>query len=338
MGIGGNEPSENEKKEVNNALCIIKINNSYRGNGFLCKIPCQEDRNFIPVLITNNIIKKSEFTEKKRFKINIGIEEEEKELKYDKDRKFYINEENNFAFIEILVKDNINNFLELNDEKETIKKGDKIYIYQFDNKKIKPSKSEIKTINNSEIKHNCKIERESIGFPIFTLKNKVIGIIQEDDNFKTGTLLKDYVKNIEWSKVSTKKKEEEQIYNDSDILNEKNIDNDKNTEHIDKSNTEYQLNQAGFVKPEKKTKIREDDELTIAFRECGKMKNGAIEVDCEYNYKLSEVIKDYISKAKNNDIKKKYKYEKKYLNDEEQKKTIQQLGITNNQTIFVIPQ
>ena len=68
------------------------------------------------------------------------------------------------------------------------------------------------------------------------------------------------------------------------------------------------------------------------------MKNGAIEIDCEYNFTLSDVIQKYIDKAKNNDIRKKYKYEKKYLNDEEQKKTIEQLGIINNQTIFVIPQ
>ena len=181
MGSGGNEPSENEKRTFNKILCKIKINNSYLGNGFLCKVPYPVKSHLFPVLITNKILDKSDICKKNSFKIYLGKQEEEKELIYYDERKIFISEKYGIVFIEIFpYKDNINTFLELNEENDEIREDKEINIYEYnDDKEIKIFKGKIKEIKEFEFKHNCSIKGKIFGFPIFSLKHKVIGIIKD---------------------------------------------------------------------------------------------------------------------------------------------------------------
>ena len=191
MGSGGNEPSENEKRTFNRVLCRIKINNSYLGNGFLCKVPYPIKSHLFPVLITNKILNKSDICKKNSFKIYLGKQEEEKELVYYDERKIFISKKYGIVFIEIFpYKDNINTFLELNEENDEIREGKEINIHQYnDDKEIKIFKGKIKEIKEFEFKHNCSIKGKILGFPIFSLNHKVIGVIKDKNNYEYGDLL-----------------------------------------------------------------------------------------------------------------------------------------------------
>jgi hypothetical protein len=193
MGVCGNEYSNiNKARALNQVLCKIKINNSFKGNGFLCKIPFPDKFHLLPVLITNKILNKNDM--KKCFEIiYLGKHEEEKKLVYYDERKIFISQEYDIVFIEIFPhEDSVNTFLELDEENDEIGKGRQVNIYQYNNQKeIKLFKGEIKKINKEfEIKHSCSIKGNILGFPIFSLNNKVIGIIKNKDNYKYGNLLK----------------------------------------------------------------------------------------------------------------------------------------------------
>jgi len=107
------------KKIANSGIekCICKIMQEIEiegekklksGTGFFFKIP---DINF-KMFITNNHVINKEILEKSK-KLNIEIEEEEKEINLVLKRYKMTNEDLDFTVIEILNKDNINNFLEV---------------------------------------------------------------------------------------------------------------------------------------------------------------------------------------------------------------------------------
>ena len=99
--------------QMENCICKIYLKDDKIGIGFLCKIPFHN--NLLPVLITNNNI----FNENDKI-IKLIINNEEKEIKIDKSREIYI--DNNIIIIEIKPnKDKIYYYLEL-DEDEIYKK------------------------------------------------------------------------------------------------------------------------------------------------------------------------------------------------------------------------
>ena len=100
--------------QMENCICKIYLKNDVKGIGFLCKILFHN--NLLPVLITNNNI----YNENDKI-IKLIINNEEKEIKIDKSRKIY--EDNNIIIIEIKPnKDKIYNYLEL-DENEIFKEN-----------------------------------------------------------------------------------------------------------------------------------------------------------------------------------------------------------------------
>ena len=146
--------------QMENCICKIYLKNDKIGIGFLCKIPFHN--NLLPVLISNNNI----FDENDKI-IKLIINNEEKEIKIDKSRKIY--KDNNIIIIEIKPnKDKIYNYLEL-DENEIYKENKEyksIYIIHLYNEEISVSYDIM-----NELIDNKKI------CPILSLKTfKIIGI------------------------------------------------------------------------------------------------------------------------------------------------------------------
>ena len=97
-------------------ICKILIGNE-QGTGFFCKIPFPDLNNMLPVFITTNSIINNEILYEDNVIIEINIEEENKTRKLNLyNRMKYTNEEYDITIIEIKNEDEINNFLELDDD------------------------------------------------------------------------------------------------------------------------------------------------------------------------------------------------------------------------------
>ena len=128
MGVCGNEPIVIDSKYLN-AICKIKLENSFNGYGFLCKIPFPQELKLLPVLITNSSLNKYEFSRIKKLKIYLGENGNSKELAYYPERKIYKSLKFNVNFLEIFPdKDGIKDFFEF---KETIKKMIKYILFSM---------------------------------------------------------------------------------------------------------------------------------------------------------------------------------------------------------------
>ena len=97
-----------EQMEKN--ICKIKIRNE-QSTGFFCKISFPDKDNMLPVFITNNHI-----INLKEDKIIIKIKEEKESLIINLNNRIkYTNKEYDITIIELKEKDNIKNYLELDD-------------------------------------------------------------------------------------------------------------------------------------------------------------------------------------------------------------------------------
>ena len=123
-----------------------------------------------PVLITNNHIINEEILNTKDIKINLQIEDDGLKVIELNNRIKYTNKEYDTTIIEILQKDNINNYLELDDIiiNDILDILDKLYedkIYNFN--------------------HKCCTKGGSSSLPILNKNNnKIIGIHKEGNNNK----------------------------------------------------------------------------------------------------------------------------------------------------------
>ena len=98
-------------EQMKNSICKIYLNKGSKGTGFFCKIP--HNNKYLPVLITNNhVIDKKALEEEK--KLLISINNEKKEI-YLENRFKYTNEDYDITIIEIKNKDEINNYLEIDE-------------------------------------------------------------------------------------------------------------------------------------------------------------------------------------------------------------------------------
>ena len=171
-------------------ICKLKIK-EFNGMGFLCKIPFPNEFTSIPVLITSyQLLEKYGSSENIEIKINLN-EKLKINLTVSSDRKFYQDKNDNIAIIEIFPKnDNLHDFLDTSIQ-TAIKEDDIIYVLRNKNTFLYGI---IKNVDNNEVKHNCKIEKGNEGAPIISLNNfKVIGMILEKNNSKTGVLLKNHI-------------------------------------------------------------------------------------------------------------------------------------------------
>ena len=102
-------------EQMKKMICRINIEKD-QGTGFFCKIPFPDKNNMLPVLITNNHIINQNILDKQNMKISVYIKESnDKRHIMLNDRMKYTNKDYDITIIEIKEKDNINNYLELDD-------------------------------------------------------------------------------------------------------------------------------------------------------------------------------------------------------------------------------
>ena len=102
---------------MKNCVCKIYTNKGKKGTGFFCKKPFPDKSHLSNTLITNNhILNKDDMKDNNNIYFSIGDNTEKKKIILDQSRKKYTNENVDITFIEIKSSDNINNFLEIDDE------------------------------------------------------------------------------------------------------------------------------------------------------------------------------------------------------------------------------
>jgi len=238
-------------EQMEKYICKISINEN-QATGFFCKIPFPNKDKMLPVFMTNNHVIDKEFLDKKGGKIKLDIKEEENYKKLDlNDRKKYTNEEHDVTIIEIKEKDEIKNFLELDDIiiNDILKIGNKLkeyknetlYIIQYPLNKLSTSFGILSNIfepPQSEFYHRCCTRGGSSGSPILNLKNKLIGIHKKgkiDKEFNIGTFLNYPIKEFIDIYFGNNKN------NNNNENNNKNNGNNNNNEN-NNNNNENKIN------------------------------------------------------------------------------------------------
>ena len=211
-----------------------------QGTGFFCKIPFPNITNKLTVLITNNhIIDKDLLDNKGKTTIYIKNEKEGREMNF-KNRMCYTNEKNDITIIEIKEKDNIKNYLELDDEImkvvlnddndnfEYIKKT--VYIIQYPENELSVSFGLIDSIEDGKEEYNfyhkCSTKSGSSGSPILNSENnKVIGVHKIGaDTYNKGVFLDKPIK--EFIRLNCTKTPDKNIDVNIDNSNKENLKND----------------------------------------------------------------------------------------------------------------
>ena len=175
------ESTEKIINQMKKNIFKICLNDGSKGTGFFCKIPFINE-NVLNALITNNHVINLEM---EKITISINNDKEIKVIELN-NRIKYTNKEYDITIIEIKEKDNINNYLEL--DENIMKKGSNklyinntIYIIQYPGgKQLGVSYGILyKIFEDKEynFNHLCCTEEGSSGSPIINIiNNKVIGI------------------------------------------------------------------------------------------------------------------------------------------------------------------
>ena len=190
-------------EQMKKNICKIYIGDN-KGTGFFTQIPFPDKENKIPVLITNNhIINKGLFNSE----IEISIYDISGRIKLDlslSKRMKYTGEEYDITIIQILEKDKINNFLELDDkmldniiynkDNNNDYEDKTIYIIQYPQEGLSVSYGILKNIyldKTYKFIHTCSTNKGSSGSPIIGMNNKIIGIHSgaESKNSNYGSFL-----------------------------------------------------------------------------------------------------------------------------------------------------
>ena len=241
--------------QMENCICKIYKNGGGKGTGFFCNI--KYNNNNIPVMMTNNhVIDEKYINENNNIEITLNDDNINKTIILNNNnRKIYTNKEYDITIIEIKSKDEINNFMDL-DEKIFNEKSEilynnnhSIYIPQYLNgDKAVVSYGIINKIDGYNINHYCCTESGSSGSPIINLlNNKIIGIHKEGSNhfkYNKGTYLKypinEFINKYNNNNINNKIEITLDI-NNNDI--KKNIYFLDNTDYIeDKTNIKYYHN------------------------------------------------------------------------------------------------
>jgi len=165
--------------QMKNMLCKIYIKEDFKGTGFFCKIPY--NGNLLPIFMTNNhIINESILTSEQNITISMNNKFKKIELE---DKIKYTNKDLDITIIEIKEKDEIKNYLDLDEnilEKNNITYlKTSIYLLHYPgNNNIEVSYGIIKERENEyDFNHICDAGKYSSGGPILNLSNnKLIGM------------------------------------------------------------------------------------------------------------------------------------------------------------------
>ena len=225
--------------------CLCTINSKeVETIGFFGKFPYLFQNKFFTALITKNSIINSNLSTQ-TISLKLYNENENREIVLDQTRKVFQNKDQDIAIIEIKPeKDKINfeNFVEVdeniqNPDLSNVYTKSSIYILhspKFGN--IEVSYGILTEIKETEIYHNCSIEKCSFA-PILNLRNfKLIGIHQEsessqDSNLKKGCFMKYLELNFELD-VKPKLKKMVTINVSTNDKNNNNIINTDNNKNI----------------------------------------------------------------------------------------------------------
>ena len=202
-----NEETKKILEQMENCICKIYFKGE-NGTGFFLKIYFPSLRKYLKFLITDKHV--FDLTKKDNKKITLEINNGSviKNIDLNEKRITYTNEKYDLTMIQLNDKDNINNFLELDEEInkdniESIIEKKSIYLLHYPlDKTASVSYGILKTIESKNtIKTLLCTDRGSSGAPILNLSTqKVIGIhkgayISEDYNI--GTFLKYPLKELE---------------------------------------------------------------------------------------------------------------------------------------------
>ena len=180
-------------EQMENNICKIKIG-EVKGTGFFCTIPFPNKDKMLNVMMTNNHVINNKLLYDYNSKIEIYIKKENKIKEIDlNDRLKYTNIEYDITIIEIKEKDNIKNFLELDDyiKNDILENNNNnyyqyidktIYIIQFPEGELSVSYGVLNNIYEDKkynFIHKCSTKAGSSGSPILNLNNKIIGIHKE---------------------------------------------------------------------------------------------------------------------------------------------------------------
>ena len=181
--------------------CICKVNNNQIiGTGFFCKIPYNNGAQINALITSYQIINEFYLNQYNYINLLINDYNQAKIINLDPSRNVYFNKMYNTTIIELKEYDNINNYLELDDNLfsnniKSLFESESIYILQYLNGgKAIVSYGLLNELNGFNMNNICYINNGSNGAPILNLtNNKVLGIsleTKENINFNKGIFLK----------------------------------------------------------------------------------------------------------------------------------------------------
>ena len=210
------EESRTIISQLENCICLIYPKKGGTGTGFFCRIPFHNVS--LNMLITNNhVLDEEEIKNNNSISLDIYDKKEKKEknvqIEIDDTRKKYTNPDKDVdvTFIEIKKKDDINEFLDIDEEflqldekmiEEKFKNYKSIYVLHYPEKKLISYGVTGGIENNKKIKHYSDTKSGSSGSPILSLDNlKVIGVhhgYHEGNHiFNIGTYIKYVINEFE---------------------------------------------------------------------------------------------------------------------------------------------
>ena len=222
-----------DKEKIKINFCKIHMENGKFGNGFFCKIPFPDELNILPILFTDNhTLDENAIKDGETIQFTLENDNTEKKIEIDSTRKTYTNKNSDITIIEIKNSDEINSFLEIDEElfnslaekKEKDDEEKKICVIQYkDDGQKEFSEGTIQSINENNIDYSCSNKIGSSRGLILNLINlKLIGVIKEEtDNCSQGILMKILIKEF-----FENFKNNNQINSDIDLTKE---DNKKDT-------------------------------------------------------------------------------------------------------------